>query len=59
MENFDKINEKIEKISQIEIHHVGLKTEDCPAEIGKIKIEDEQFDFEEEEEPVKWENYKF
>lgn len=60
MENLDKINEKIEKINQIEIYHIGLKTEDCPTEIGKIKIEDgQQFDFEEKEESVKWENYKF
>ena len=41
MENLDKINEKIEKINQIEIYHIGLKTEDCPTEIEKIKIEDE------------------
>lgn len=51
LENLDKINEKIEKINQIEIYHIGLKTEDCPTEIGKIKNEDgQQFDFEEKEE---------
>uniref|UniRef100_A0A915LKD5 Uncharacterized protein n=1 Tax=Meloidogyne javanica TaxID=6303 RepID=A0A915LKD5_MELJA len=51
LENLDKINEKIEKINQIEIYHIGLKTEDCPTEIQKIKNEDgQQFDFEEKEE---------
>ena len=50
MENLDKINEKIEKINQIEIYHIGLKTEDCPTEIQKIKNEDgQEFDFEEKE----------
>uniref|UniRef100_A0A915NKQ7 Uncharacterized protein n=1 Tax=Meloidogyne floridensis TaxID=298350 RepID=A0A915NKQ7_9BILA len=39
-ENLDKINEQIEKINQIEIYHIGLKTEDCPTEIQKIKNED-------------------
>uniref|UniRef100_A0A914L2E9 Candidate secreted effector n=1 Tax=Meloidogyne incognita TaxID=6306 RepID=A0A914L2E9_MELIC len=51
LENLDKINEKIEKINQTEIHHIGLKTEDCPTEIQKIKNEEgQQFDFEEKEE---------
>uniref|UniRef100_A0A915MAC5 Uncharacterized protein n=1 Tax=Meloidogyne javanica TaxID=6303 RepID=A0A915MAC5_MELJA len=51
LENLDKINEKIEKINQIEIYHIGLKTEDCPTEIQKIKNEEgQQFDFEEKEE---------
>jgi len=54
LENLDKINEKIEKINQTEIHHIGLKTEDCPTEIQKIKNEEgQQFDFEEKEESEK------
>nr|CAD2178821.1 unnamed protein product [Meloidogyne enterolobii] len=50
LENLDKINDQIEKINQIEIHHIGLKTEDCPTVIQKIMNTDgHQVDFEEEE----------
>ncbi|CAK5087532.1 unnamed protein product [Meloidogyne enterolobii] len=50
LENLDKINEQIEKVNQIEIYHMGLKTEDCPTELPKINNADvQQFHVEEEE----------
>ncbi|CAK5087583.1 unnamed protein product [Meloidogyne enterolobii] len=59
LENLDKINEQIEKIEQIEIFHIGLKTEDCPTEIKKIKNEDEKFDEEENVQAGKLLNLNF
>jgi len=50
LENIDKINDQIEKINQIKVYHIGLKTEDCPTVIQKIMNTDgHKFDFEEEE----------
>uniref|UniRef100_A0A1I8BQV1 Uncharacterized protein n=1 Tax=Meloidogyne hapla TaxID=6305 RepID=A0A1I8BQV1_MELHA len=37
LENYGKINDQIESLENIEIFHVGMKTDDCGKEILKQK----------------------